>query len=274
MRAILDQILFFALFIFALTAFVPNHSALAQNEAEDTNGGVSYMDDKEKKEWLYSLANPAAEPEKKPITSNVLNYMSDQDRLNWEKSLERKLVREDSLNRQPLDDLATDTKTTKSPDPIEREALAPLTQEEASPAKQAAKRVEEIENNNNQKQTQISRCQIKLKHHLESYPIDFLPGKYKPAIGTYETISSVADILKGCKVANVLIEGHTDSHGHPQANQRLSGERANSVLLLLVKTGVNKKRLRAIGIGADKPLASNDTVEDRALNRRIEFKLY
>jgi len=274
MRAIWDHILFFYLFTVVLTTFAPNHAALAQDAAAPTNGGVNYMSDREKKEWLYSLANPAPEQEKKPFTSTDLKYMSKKDRLNWEKSQDQKLVKKDALDREPLDALVTETKPTDTLDGIEREALAPLTQDDVSPAKQAAKRVEEIENSDNQKQNLTSRCQVKLKHHLEAYPIDFLPGKHKPAFETYETISKVADILKECKDANVLIEGHTDSRGQPQANQRLSGERANSVLLLLVKTGVNKKRLRAIGIGADRPVASNDTVEDRALNRRIEFKLY
>jgi OOP family OmpA-OmpF porin len=67
------------------------------------------------------------------------------------------------------------------------------------------------------------------------------------------------------------VVGHTDSVGDRQANQILSEQRAQAVVDYLVAKGVAVEQLRAIGFGDTRPIASNDTDEGRAQNRRIEF---
>ena len=67
------------------------------------------------------------------------------------------------------------------------------------------------------------------------------------------------------------VVGHTDSFGGRQANQLLSEQRAHAVVDYLVAKGVAVDQLRAIGFGETRPIASNDTEEGRAQNRRIEF---
>lgn len=69
------------------------------------------------------------------------------------------------------------------------------------------------------------------------------------------------------------IEGHTDAVGLDEVNQRLSQERAESVAGYMMAGGIAPERLTAIGVGASEPVATNDTPEGRALNRRIEFEL-
>jgi outer membrane protein OmpA-like peptidoglycan-associated protein len=69
----------------------------------------------------------------------------------------------------------------------------------------------------------------------------------------------------------VRIEGHTDGHGKPGYNRKLSQRRAESVLRYLVHVGIAPERLEARGCGADVPIAPNDTEEGRAKNRRVEF---
>lgn len=69
------------------------------------------------------------------------------------------------------------------------------------------------------------------------------------------------------------IEGHTDSVGLDEVNQQLSQARADSVAGYMMAGGIAPERLEAIGMGASEPVASNDTAEGRALNRRIEFEL-
>ncbi|WP_259781030.1 OmpA family protein [Aestuariispira ectoiniformans] len=68
----------------------------------------------------------------------------------------------------------------------------------------------------------------------------------------------------------VLIVGHTDSTGDDRTNQQLSEERAKTVALLFQEEGIPVHSLYFKGAGASQPVASNDTVEGRAKNRRVE----
>jgi outer membrane protein OmpA-like peptidoglycan-associated protein len=70
----------------------------------------------------------------------------------------------------------------------------------------------------------------------------------------------------------IALIGHTDSTGTAPHNQDLSERRAASVYLWLVQHGIPRERLRSSGRGYLEPIATNDTVEGRALNRRVEVK--
>jgi outer membrane protein OmpA-like peptidoglycan-associated protein len=82
-----------------------------------------------------------------------------------------------------------------------------------------------------------------------------------------QTLLDHPDILR------VRVEGHTDSSGGVRYNERLSQSRAESVVAALVARGVEPQRLEAVGYGLARPIASNDTPEGRALNRRVEFNI-
>lgn len=71
----------------------------------------------------------------------------------------------------------------------------------------------------------------------------------------------------------IQLIGHTDSQGNRQANVALSLARAGTVRNYLVEKGIPADTLSAAGSGPDQPVASNDTFEGRAKNRRIEFRL-
>jgi outer membrane protein OmpA-like peptidoglycan-associated protein len=70
---------------------------------------------------------------------------------------------------------------------------------------------------------------------------------------------------------NITIIGHTDSKGTKQYNQTLSETRANTVANYTSQNGIDKNRLTAIGKGETDPIATNDTEEGSASNRRVEF---
>jgi len=70
----------------------------------------------------------------------------------------------------------------------------------------------------------------------------------------------------------IVVEGHTDSIGAPQANRALSVARADAVRAALIERGLAPARLRAEGFGDERPLAANDNAMGRARNRRIEFR--
>jgi len=74
-----------------------------------------------------------------------------------------------------------------------------------------------------------------------------------------------------CPSANIEIGGHTDGDGEDAYNQALSEKRAQSVVDYLVKAGLPADRFTAVGYGSTQPIASNETDEGKAQNRRIEF---
>ncbi|MEM1111257.1 MAG: OmpA family protein [Pseudomonadota bacterium] len=87
-----------------------------------------------------------------------------------------------------------------------------------------------------------------------------------------DAVSEIAKALVNSPELKVLVVGHTDSQGAYDYNLGLSGERAASVVDALVNEhAVAVDRLRAVGIGPAAPLASNDSEEGRALNRRVEI---
>ena len=91
--------------------------------------------------------------------------------------------------------------------------------------------------------------------------------------GSAVVLDVAADQLRGRSGVNVAIEGHTDSTGSDAYNQALSQRRADSVRSYLVRKGVPAERLTARGFGESNPVASNDTADGRALNRRVELQV-
>jgi outer membrane protein OmpA-like peptidoglycan-associated protein len=85
------------------------------------------------------------------------------------------------------------------------------------------------------------------------------------------TINQITKLLKESPALKLEIGGHTDSTGDAAKNVQLSQERAEAVKKLLVAQGVDASRLTAKGYGATKPVASNDALEGKAQNRRVEF---
>ena len=80
--------------------------------------------------------------------------------------------------------------------------------------------------------------------------------------------------LMGEPNIRVEVAGHTDSVGSEAYNQKLSERRAQAVVDYLVARGVDPKRLKAVGYGKDKPMASNATDAGRAENRRVELQIF
>jgi OOP family OmpA-OmpF porin len=103
--------------------------------------------------------------------------------------------------------------------------------------------------------------------------VTFLPGSATLTEDAKGVLESAAAALNGQKDLKAEIGGHTDAQGADAANQRLSQRRADSVRKYLMDKGVEGERLTAVGYGEAKPIASNDTPEGRAENRRVEFKL-
>lgn len=89
----------------------------------------------------------------------------------------------------------------------------------------------------------------------------------------YPVLSSVATVLKEFDKTVVVVSGHTDNTGSDQLNMDLSQRRASSVSGYLTAQGISSERFITQGFGETQPVASNDTPEGRAQNRRVEITL-
>lgn len=89
-----------------------------------------------------------------------------------------------------------------------------------------------------------------------------------------EVLNTLLETMKANPGINKLrIEGHTDNTGSPDHNQKLSQERAESVVKWLADHGLDKNRLVPMGFGESRSVAANDTEENKQKNRRTEFHI-
>lgn len=87
------------------------------------------------------------------------------------------------------------------------------------------------------------------------------------------TLTGVAMVLKEYNKTAVNIVGHTDNTGTRALNMNLSQQRADSVASALITQGVGANRIRTQGVGPDQPIASNNTEQGKAQNRRVTITL-
>ena len=101
--------------------------------------------------------------------------------------------------------------------------------------------------------------------------VNFDTGKSTIKPDSAATLDSAAGALKAAATLRVEVGGHTDNVGTPEANQRLSQERAQAVMAALVQRGIKADRMTAKGYGQTTPVADNRTEDGRAKNRRVEL---
>ncbi|NLY57843.1 MAG: OmpA family protein [Gammaproteobacteria bacterium] len=103
--------------------------------------------------------------------------------------------------------------------------------------------------------------------------ITFASSSADISSGFYPTLNSLVKVFKEFDQNGIDIVGHTDSTGSLELNMRLSQQRATSVASYLTGQGVSGARISSRGVGPSQPVASNDTTEGRAQNRRVEVNL-
>jgi outer membrane protein OmpA-like peptidoglycan-associated protein len=119
----------------------------------------------------------------------------------------------------------------------------------------------------------VDRCAEVIR--LRGVNFDFDKDDIRPDAAPIldEAATLLADALRDCPGNRVSVEGHTDAVGTDAYNQDLSERRARSVADYLVSRGVPASQLSSQGFGETTPIATNDTAEGRALNRRVELRL-
>lgn len=121
--------------------------------------------------------------------------------------------------------------------------------------------------------TRAEILEARLAQAVSRHPILFLPSSAALVPDTRRSLDIIADILAGEPNAQIIIEGHTDSRGDPQANLELSQRRSEAVQRHLVLHGLAPERLHARGFGDSAPIADNATATGRRDNRRIVFRV-
>jgi outer membrane protein OmpA-like peptidoglycan-associated protein len=101
--------------------------------------------------------------------------------------------------------------------------------------------------------------------------VNFNTGKATITPDSAQILDEAAAAIKAAGNIRVEIAGHTDNVGTPEANQRLSEERAKAVMAALIQRGIKTEQLTAKGYGQTVPIADNRTEEGRAKNRRVEL---
>ncbi|HAT30151.1 MAG TPA: cell envelope biogenesis protein OmpA [Janthinobacterium sp.] len=103
--------------------------------------------------------------------------------------------------------------------------------------------------------------------------VEFESGKTTLTPVGREILDEMSVAMQKLKDRKVEVIGHTDNQGLRASNQGLSQARAEAVKVYLIGKGIKAELLSASGQGSDRPIASNDTAEGRARNRRIEFRM-
>ena len=113
---------------------------------------------------------------------------------------------------------------------------------------------------------------IRTTGHVAVYGIYFDTSKSDIKAESAQAIGEIAKLLKADAGLKVFVVGHTDSTGVVDSNLKLSQARAEAVVQALVREhGIAAARLRGFGVGPFAPVASNDTEEGKAKNRRVEL---
>jgi OOP family OmpA-OmpF porin len=112
-----------------------------------------------------------------------------------------------------------------------------------------------------------SNVRVMQQVHFETASATILPDSFPMLTEIAQLLTANPDIKQ------MKIEGHTDNRGAPDYNLDLSKRRAASVRTWLSEHGVDAGRMQSEGYGMTLPVASNETDQGRAQNRRVEFKI-
>lgn len=97
----------------------------------------------------------------------------------------------------------------------------------------------------------------------------FATGSAELGMGPNENLSGLLTFLEQYPDRQIVIEGHTDDVGSAELNRQLSGRRAAAVRDYLVQRGIASRRISTVGVGEERPVATNDSAAGRQQNRRV-----
>lgn len=119
----------------------------------------------------------------------------------------------------------------------------------------------------------VQAAEAALQDALSGGAVQFELATADLTASSRQILDRVAQVLERYPSVRAEVQGHTDSEDSSEHNLRLSQQRAEAVLAYLTRQGIDADRLTARGYGEDQPIATNDTAEGRARNRRVVFRL-
>lgn len=174
----------------------------------------------------------------------------------------RRKADEEQMRRAAAETAAAEAAAAASP-PEAEAAAQPSPGKEAAPDKFAALDPED--------KPATDACREAIASATLHGTINFDRASYSLHKEGLDTLSKLLAVANACPDVEIEIQGHTDAEGTPEGNQVLSERRANAALEYLVRSGLPTHRIKAVGFGATRPMAPNDTPDSRAMNRRVEI---
>ena len=118
-----------------------------------------------------------------------------------------------------------------------------------------------------------SKVKVANKQIVISEQIQFETGKAIIRPVSYPILDDVVQVMRDYPQISIRIEGHTDSDGAEEANQKLSTARAQAVNEYMLEKGISGNRMETAGFGESRPIDTNRTPEGKQKNRRVEFHI-
>jgi len=120
---------------------------------------------------------------------------------------------------------------------------------------------------------EVERVGEGIKLTLNENAVRFDTNKSTLTAAAKANLDKLVTVFNQYPDTDIQIYGYTDSTGKPEYNLTLSGQRADAVRTYLTSKGLSSSRFKTTGLGIADPIASNETVEGRAQNRRVEFAI-
>jgi len=241
---------------------------------------------------LFTEYPPAIDRSKLIAALKKMDLLDDEEA---EKLLQRPVVKDDSKTRKTSNPSGTTYDKDDSGEPVntsewvsggnpekkkksseeENSSNSGKTSSKDTTAKteKLKKQIEEHQSKSSKSAAPISVDNTEAGIRLTIQNLQFKADSSELLPGEEKRLDQIAEILKLADGAQFLIEGHTASTGFEAGEMKLSKERADSIAAALSARGIGSERFICKGSGGKKPIASNDTAEGKALNRRVEITI-
>ena len=186
-----------------------------------------------------------------------------------ETAVEKK-IEDEELNINVKDDLPVEV-STEDKKVIVEEKVEETPKETTEKVLKSIKKEENIEIVKNE--TSFEEIQKQIDEIVEEQRVSFKRLSTNITDKSFATVEKISNLLKDNPKIKLEIGGHTDARGKADVNKWVSQQRAKSVRKELIKLGISKERLKAIGYGETKPKVPNDKNGYSVINRRVEFKV-
>jgi outer membrane protein OmpA-like peptidoglycan-associated protein len=212
----------------------------------------------------HQLADERAAAAQRESDANAQASQADADRAAAERArqeAERAKAEADAATQQALQDKAAADAARAAQAEQSRLAVAQVEQEKAQLREQLRQQLNDI-----LETRETARGLI-----VNMSDVLFDTGKYTLKPGAQVKLAKISGIVLGHPGLQLEVEGHTDSVGTDEFNERLSEQRADTVRAYLVAQGLSPDTVNARGFGKTQPVATNDTAAGRQQNRRVEL---